>query len=872
MNRLNNKEKTDYKGAAPWVLLSFAVPAAIMTAIMAICGIAPFGDSTLINNANAAWFESFTGMYRSIVSGEGVFYHLNVGFGSSFYDEFASGLCSPFMFLSFFFGQRSLAGAYTVITIVRTGAAGASAWYMLRKCAGTDRAMSFAISCGYSLCGFAAFTAYYPSVADGAVFLPLLVSGIYSYVYASRPVRLFVFGGIFFLTCPRLTLLGLIVSFALYVAFYTRRGSQRQRVYKTAMFAATLLCSSAINAVLVIPVLNGSLYHKNGVFSAVRANDIFSDLCFGGFGTTPLGGMGLCLAGLLIMGFIAFLFNAQIGAGEKIAIGSCAAIILLCHAVPVLARITLGFANASGESVSAGFMLALLCVYCSARNYVERAGLKEVGIACSAGIYLLLAALSLILRGSDGFSVLAEAGLAVFAGAVFLQLFVSEAQPVRLSAVTAAVLVLFGAVHCAGAVGRIHSDVTASRLSYIAESKMKAKEALEAGYQEKNEEIPRFYRTRSTDGVSDSVDINRNEVEKLTAFAERLGIMRGSPYGGADNFTEFTDMLFGIANTDFSFYTKEDALHKACSPAYLIGSDVEQLPEGMNAFELQNYLAEKWFGAKVFESVEPVEHNFEYSSESDRYRWTFGNETTVVKSFVFDISDGAHIYMLVPDMDYSYAVNSGSRSDWKKACAGGIYSLSVQESGNSVKVFLSADLSDGVPHPIFMAYRGNIDEAVKSRCAEYISYRGSTVRFMFDVQTSRNVITSIPYESGWDITVNGERVEPIETCCGLFGIPLAKGRNSVVMSYTPPYFRFSMWLSAILFAIGSYLTLKVEHEAARRRKVRMAFRAVELNISRMTADKLDGLSGESEDGVISGDTVLDGSEKENGEETTDEKA
>ena len=129
------------------------------------------------------------------------------------------------------------------------------------------------------------------------------------------------------------------------------------------------------------------------------------------------------------------------------------------------------------------------------------------------------------------------------------------------------------------------------------------------------------------------MDINRNEVEKLTAFAERLGIMRGSPYGGADNFTEFTDMLFGIANTDFSFYTKEDALHKACSPAYLIGSDVEQLPEGMNAFELQNYLAEKWFGAKVFESVEPVEHNVEYSSESDRYRWTFGNETTVVKSF-----------------------------------------------------------------------------------------------------------------------------------------------------------------------------------------------------------------------------------------------
>ena len=841
MSKLRYNDKSDIGAAALWVMLSVAVPSAVMTAMMAFSGITPFGDSTLINEANAAWFEGYTGMYRSIISGEGIFYHLNVGFGSGFYHVFASGLCSPFLFLSFFFGQRWLAAAFSVITIVRTGAAGASAWYMLRKCSGLGRCMCFALSCGYSLCGFAAFAAYYPSVADGAVFFPLLVSGIYSFVQESRPIRLFVFGGLFFFTCPRLSLLGMLISCAFFSAFYFRRGSRRQRVYKTAMFAATLLCSCAINAVFVLPVWAGSLYYKNGAFSDVPQNDIVSDLCFGGFGTTSSGGIGLCLSGLLIMGFCAFMFNTRMRWEEKVSAACGAALLTLCHAVPPLAKIALGFGNADGESVSAGFMLALLFVYCTARNHVERDGIEIWGMVCSMGVYAALALVSLALRGNDVFSVLAEAGLAVLSCAVFTQLFVSDAKTVRLPAVTAAALLLFGGIHCAGAVGRIRSEVTASRLGFVADSRQKAREELEASYREKNEEIPRFYRTRSTDGVSDSVDLNRNEVAGVTEFAERLGIMRNSQFGGADNFTVFTDLLFGIANTDFGYYSKEDALSKACSPAYLIGDWDNELPKDMNAFELQNYLAGKWFGVQLFETVLPAERTTEKSSESERYKWTFGNESTVVDRYVFELSEGERLYMLVPDADYSYAVNGDSRSDWRKACAGGIYSLNGSGDGKPVTAFVSYDASCGTPEPVFMSCSKNLEKYAKSKCAEYISFRGSKISFLFDTDRAQTAFTSIPYESGWEITVNGEKVRPVELCGGLIGIRLEKGRNSVVMSYTPPYFRMSLWISLILLAVGSYITLKVEHEAARRRKVRMAFRAVELDISRMTAPQTETL-------------------------------
>ena len=139
------------------------------------------------------------------------------------------------------------------------------------------------------------------------------------------------------------------------------------------------------------------------------------------------------------------------------------------------------------------------------------------------------------------------------------------------------------------------------------------------------------------------------------------------------------------------------------------------------------------------------------------------------------------------------------------------------------------------------------------RCAEYISYRGSTIRFMFDLNKPQTAVTSIPFEDGWDITVNGKSVQPVRLCGGLIGLQLEKGTNSVVMTYTPPYFRTSMWISGILLVIGLYLSIKVEHEASRRRKVRMAFRAVELNISRMTVNQLDDPSdGSRTDGVENG--------------------
>ena len=865
--RIHSSERAaDSKSAALWGGLSFALPAAVMAALLAVYGIAPFGDGTLITENGAAWFESFVRLYDEVVSGEGVFYHLNVGYGSSFYSEFAAGLCSPFLFFALFFGSKHLAAAYSFITVLRTGASGLTAWWMLRKCAAHSRPFSFALACGYALGGFTACAAYYPSIADAAVFFPLLAMGIYGYVYESRPLKLFLFGALFFLTSPRLAAVGLLLSFVLYAVFYFRRGVARQRYYKLAMFAATVFCAALSSAVLVIPMGASAVYYKNGAFASVKTSDLLAALCFGGYGTVcRKGGYGLCIAGLLLMGLAAFLLHPKIPRGERIALGVGMAVILTISAVPWAARFLLGFGMYGEETVNIGFMWALLAVYAAARYFGDSGGRPKWTVPVGIGVYMLTAILSGALRGENRFALLAEFGLAVLLAAVFVKLSLhtvhSRESEIRLTALTAAGLVLFGMLHCGAAMGGIRSEWHASALEKTAERRSEIEKSL-AGYAEDDKESMRFFRRRSTDGVSDGADLRRNEISGLTAFAARLGVMEHSEYGGADNFTPLTDRLFGIGCVIDEKGGVSYRSDEVQSPAFdIFRFDESILGEG-NPFEVQNAIAKSWFGVSDF--FVPVAAQMEWrdsSADNEKYKWTFDNETTEIKRYAVELAEGDRLYLLAEEGNYSYAVEDDSRSNWHKACAGGVYAMTQAEKTGTVTVYLCADADEGVPKPTFAVIQPAAYDALQAKFAlggaKYISRRGSRISFMLYSMKNNVAVTSIPYEYGWEVRRNGKTVEPVKLFDGLIGVELESGANSIVMTYRPPFFRVSAIFSAVMLLLGAYITLRTEQEAARRRKVRMAFRAVELNLSR---------TGSGSESAATPDSA------ENAQETTPEKA
>ena len=48
------------------------------------------------------------------------------------------------------------------------------------------------------------------------------------------------------------------------------------------------------------------------------------------------------------------------------------------------------------------------------------------------------------------------------------------------------------------------------------------------------------------------------------------------------------------------------------------------------------------------------------------------------------------------------------------------------------------------------------------------------------------MMTSIPWEDGWTVKVDGKKVEPVKLLNALVGIPLEAGEHEVTMTFTPP--------------------------------------------------------------------------------------
>ena len=65
----------------------------------------------------------------------------------------------------------------------------------------------------------------------------------------------------------------------------------------------------------------------------------------------------------------------------------------------------------------------------------------------------------------------------------------------------------------------------------------------------------------------------------------------------------------------------------------------------------------------------------------------------------------------------------------------------------------------------------------------------------FDIDTSALIMYSVPYDSGWNATINGEKIGIEKVDNGLMAIKVDKGKNNVVFKYSPPGFKIGTFIS-----------------------------------------------------------------------------
>ena len=111
------------------------------------------------------------------------------------------------------------------------------------------------------------------------------------------------------------------------------------------------------------------------------------------------------------------------------------------------------------------------------------------------------------------------------------------------------------------------------------------------------------------------------------------------------------------------------------------------------------------------------------------------------------------------------------------------------------------------------------------------------------------VLTTIPYDAGWIVTVDGERVETYETLDALMAFDLAPGEHSITMEYKPDCYILGRTVS--LVSLGVFLVLLAYEILLRKNVIRLReggfasrISAVFFNKEDTTPEETDWLSDE----------------------------
>jgi uncharacterized membrane protein YfhO len=91
--------------------------------------------------------------------------------------------------------------------------------------------------------------------------------------------------------------------------------------------------------------------------------------------------------------------------------------------------------------------------------------------------------------------------------------------------------------------------------------------------------------------------------------------------------------------------------------------------------------------------------------------------------------------------------------------------------------------------------------ALSSHMLEDVTYDDGYVRGTVNMPSASTLFTSIPYDEGWTVKVDGKECEYYEILNGFIGVDTGSGQHTVEFSYTPEGFRPGALISLISLVV-----------------------------------------------------------------------
>ena len=794
LNLNQNEETILGKGAI--FALSFFIPVFIMILIFVQRGIFPFGDQSFLRTDMFHQYAPFFSEFRyKLSSGGSLLYSWNLGMGINFSALYAYYLASPLNWFIIFCPQAYVIEFMTYMIVVKIGLSGLSFTYYLSK-KGNEKTGIIFFGIFYALSGYMAAYSWNIMWLDCIILFPIVCLGIEKLVKTGSGF-LYAFSlGICILSNYYISIMICIFMVIYFFALQLmeRKNKLNQFILSSLRFALYSLLAGGISALVLLPEIYALKHTASGNFDFPSTfNSYFSifDMIARHMGNVQIE-IGLdhwpnifCGVGVFLL-FILYVLNKKISNKEKAIYISLIVFFLAGFSINVLNYVWHGLHYPNSLPARQSFIYIFLILYISARAYENfRANTpRDLGIAFALTMMYILLAQKIVTNEDFHFAVFYAAMIFISIYALIIYMYLKNRfSSTNLFLIALAIVVIESSINMS-----VTSVTTINRTNYIFDNK-------DVRALVKNLPLDDFYRIDKVNRKTkdDGAWMNFKSVSLFSSTAdaslsdlfEKLGNEASTNAYSITGETPLLDMLFAVK---YAIYSEEShnpniTLLDVSGNSYLYENPYT-LPLGYmvderfsdewnlnlgDPIDVQNDLAAVYGLPDIFEQIETINNttaiNFETDKDGEYYAYVTNPSVDEVE---FSFGDGK-IKKSFTNLKRHY-----------------ILELGTLHEGEDYRIVNNDDSEDSIDARV---YRVNYDSLKK---LYYILNKNplvlskiSDTKLVGKVHTveGTTLFTSIPYDEGWSVYVDGQKTEKIKLMDAFIGLELTKGQHEIKFVY-----------------------------------------------------------------------------------------
>lgn len=843
------------------LMMSFFVPSFILLLSYAVIGVFPFSGRNILTVDMYFQYAPFiSDLQDKLTSFSSLLYSWSGGLGINYLPLFAYYLASPINLLTVIFPPQFITEAILAITLIKVGLAGAAFNYFLRKVYGEKDLSTVAFSSLYALSGFVLAYSWNIMWLDSIYLLPLVAYGLIRLVKEGR--------GLFYcivLAAALITNFYMAFFICIFMVFYfivtlfRYHGIRKPMLLigRTVSFAGYSLLSGGLSAFILLPTFTqlGTTSAAGDTFPKTIKTyyDIFDFIVRHFLTIDPVirDGAPNLYSGIAMLILVPMYFLVRrIPLKEKLLNLSLLIFLIVSFNINILNFIWHGFHFPNQLPYRFSFVYIFLVLTMAYEGYkaLDEFSGKQVGMLSMAVLLVILISQKFEDIKLPLHTVYVSAAFIILYAAAFARMRSSNARRFKGGSALIMVLALELLTNTIVTVVKIDSTESySSREGYSSGTEVREIREQISMLLESDRDFYRIevipHKTQNDPSLYNypGVSVFASTIsEKPVDLMEGLGLysngINSYVYSGS---TLITDSLFGIRylfyrelGVNEKLYSKVsdsdeiDVLMNpySLSPGFMTKPEVADFKSsiGRDPLDSQRLLFEAFSGVEGV--LQPIDQEVGETdnltiSGTSRYSYTRSSkesDSTAVIRMDFDESGQVYLYYDAPSSmkgKGSITVN-GVKSDFD-AYHSSVISLGYCEAGTSAEVLIEFDKS-GSESGRFEIYSYRMDleafeegiSEIRKNQLEIESFSDTSIRGTVNSDHDGMMVMSIPYDKGWNVTVDGKKVETTSVDESLLSFEVPEGIHDIRLTFFTDKLAEGIGITAISASIMIFLIIR----------------------------------------------------------------